>query len=322
MGLLSAQTLTNETYSALPGDVFPTNTTTYQDPGPTGANQTWNFSSLGSTGQANLSYVTPASTGQAASYPGSTAALDAGAGNFVFYAGTPTGWELRGIYSSALGNAIVYSDPERQIPYPFSYNTAWSDDFSANFSSFGTPVARSGSITGLADGFGTLVMPYGTVTNVLRVTVVEDYTDVLTGLGNIEYDFTSVNWFKPGTRAPLLTFNEENTNTLGEVATETRGTWLAGSAVGIEDLLRNAIGVELFPNPATDAVTVTYSTEGGSLQLELFDTTGRLVRSEGITSAMGIGQHVLDVSGLPAGLYQVRITATNGQSGVQRLLVQ
>jgi hypothetical protein len=80
--------------------------------------------------------------------------------------------------------------------------------------------------------------------------------------------------------------------------------------------------VDLFPNPASGQVAVVYSSEGGSLRLELIDGTGRLVRSEGVASAMGIARHDLDISGMPAGLYQVRIVANNGDMGIQRLVVQ
>lgn len=317
-----AQTLDNGNTSPIPGDAFQMNQVPYVAPGSAGANQTWNFTSLPAGTAVNIIMVTPASTGHGASFPGSTVAGDAGGGNYIFYTGSATGFEGRGFYSATLGSSVVYQDPERLFAYPCGYNTTWTDNFSANFTSFGTPVQRSGSITGIADGFGTLLMPYGPVTNVLRVKLVEDYSDVLTGIGTIEYDFTTYNFMKPGIRNALLSISDNVTNQLGTPQTSQSAAWQQIANIGIEEALLNAIGIDLYPNPASDNVAVVYSTAGGRLELELIDGTGRLVRSEAITAAMGIGRHDLHVSGLPTGLYQVRITAANGQMGVQRLMVQ
>jgi hypothetical protein len=322
LGMAMAQTLDNGNNTPVAGDQFTYYQSGYMDPGATGASQTWDYSMLSSGASANFTYVTPASTGHAATFPGSTVAADAGQGNFVFYTGSATGFELRGLYSATLGDYIVYQNPEQLFAYPCSYNTTWTDQFSANFSSFGTNVARAGTVTGVADGYGTLIMPYGTVTNVLRVKITEDYSDVLSGIGSIDYDFISYNWMRPGTRVPLLTFNDNVTNQLGTPQESQTGLWLDGGAIGMEEALRYAIGVELFPNPASGQVAVVYSSEGGSLRLELIDGTGRLVRSEGVTAAMGIARHDLDLGGLSAGLYQVRVVANNGQMGIQRLVVQ
>lgn len=293
----------------------------YIDPGSAGAGQTWDLSGLDTGPEVSLTYVTPASTGQASSFPGATIAASDGQGNYGFYVVNSNGQEIAGVYSATAMSAIPYQNTSKFLTYPCSYNTSWTDNFSSNYTISGISFTRSGTITGTADGFGTLLMPYGTVTNVLRVRTVEDYTDV-SAVATIEYEFTNYYYYKPGTATPIAAVYEQISVISGVPQENFYSIWLSGGPVGILETTANAIGIELYPNPATEQVTVTYSTEGGSMQLELMDATGRLVRSEGITSAMGIGQHVLDVNGLPSGLYQVRITATNGQSGVQRLMVQ
>jgi hypothetical protein len=68
---------------------------------------------------------------------------------------------------------------------------------------------------------------------------------------------------------------------------------------------------------------VTFSSTGGTLTLEVLDQTGRMVRTALLTGqAMGIGQHTIDVSGMPAGMYMLRITDANGEQGTKRLVVE
>jgi hypothetical protein len=92
--------------------------------------------------------------------------------------------------------------------------------------------------------------------------------------------------------------------------------------VGIEEAMGNAIGIDLFPNPAHDQVSVVYSADGGRLQLELIDGLGRVARAERVTPGTGIGRHDLNAHGLAPGLYHARIQAENGDTGSKRLVVR
>jgi hypothetical protein len=66
---------------------------------------------------------------------------------------------------------------------------------------------------------------------------------------------------------------------------------------GSDDL---AAGVEVFPNPANDRVTI-HSSHGRIERIELMDINGRLVRGERVES----DRHVLERKGLEAGVYLV-----------------
>lgn len=315
----AAQTLNNADTSPLPGDQFTYNVADYVAPGPAGANQTWTFTGLTSASTVAISYVSPAATGQSASFADATVASDLG-GDHVFYQADASGLDLLGIYVSPLSAAIPYSNPERMLSYPLAYSNTWSDAFEATFSNLGLPAVRSGTINGNADGYGTLVMPYGTVTGVLRVKTTEDYADDVSGLATIECDFTTYSWYKPGIRSPLLVINDNVTTTFGTPQTEQRATWLPNPSVGMEEALRNAIGIDLFPNPATSELAVVFSAPGGRMTIEVLDNTGRVALAETVSAAMGIGRHLLQVGALPAGLYLVRVTAPSGEQGTQRLV--
>lgn len=83
--------------------------------------------------------------------------------------------------------------------------------------------------------------------------------------------------------------------------------------VGIEDLSAEQ-GVNVYPNPATDRVTVSAK---DLLRADLLDLTGRTINSFSHSNADMV---VLDLSAVPAGIYFLRISTTNGLS-TQKLIV-
>lgn len=63
-------------------------------------------------------------------------------------------------------------------------------------------------------------------------------------------------------------------------------------------------GIQLFPNPTTDQVTLDLSSlPAGTYSAQIFDVTGRLVQQYSLQT----GQTVLDASSLPAGSYFVQV---------------
>jgi hypothetical protein len=76
-----------------------------------------------------------------------------------------------------------------------------------------------------------------------------------------------------------------------------------------------------FPVPATDRITATYSLpQGAAGSLSLADLTGREVRA--ITLATGTTEATLDLSGIAAGTYVLRMTADNRSSGTRIVTVK
>lgn len=84
---------------------------------------------------------------------------------------------------------------------------------------------------------------------------------------------------------------------------------------GIDDQERLLKNVSLFPNPAASQVTI--ETEEKQFTYRLSDICGRLLAS----GASSGSAQVLDVAGLGAGMYLVRIESVNG-AAVQRLIIK
>ena len=86
------------------------------------------------------------------------------------------------------------------------------------------------------------------------------------------------------------------------------------TSTGINEVKESALGLHVFPNPITDATTITFELEGPEdLAIELFDMAGK--RGEVIAErAFNAGKYVLAWSpkDLPNGNYILRLNSAEG----------
>lgn len=68
--------------------------------------------------------------------------------------------------------------------------------------------------------------------------------------------------------------------------------------------------LRLFPNPAKDVITLSNPNNLPLKEVQLYDVTGRLVKSVNVTNGL---QHQMDISELASATYFLLITAENGQ---------
>ncbi|MCB2376422.1 T9SS type A sorting domain-containing protein [Hymenobacter sp. BT635] len=101
------------------------------------------------------------------------------------------------------------------------------------------------------------------------------------------------------------------------IGTETGGVVALGRAAVVLSTkpAAQALALSVYPNPATTTATIETPRP---TRLAVLDVLGRRVR----TAATLSQQHTLDLRGLAPGVYLVRAEAANGQTGVQRLVVQ
>jgi hypothetical protein len=68
--------------------------------------------------------------------------------------------------------------------------------------------------------------------------------------------------------------------------------------VGVQDEVGNT-GLHVYPNPADELLTIAFGPLTGTVQAELMDVTGRVVRTQRLDNASGVAQ--MDLSGIAAG---------------------
>jgi hypothetical protein len=323
--LLAQPSLTSGSVTPVPGDVLHYLTGTYMQPGPGGAAQTWDYSASALTPATGgpVSYVSPAATGHAATFPEATVAQDEGGGNYLFYVGGADSYDDDGSYAGVAPNGLnlVCSDRLKLMVYPFSYGDSFIDSGTATGTQAGNSWPYTSNDTVTADGYGTLVTAIGTITNVLRV-------HSLTHIENDEYDppiiyyKDSYLFYKSGIHGPVAALSLVTSTIFGATTTGSIFDVLDTTSLGIADVARRDIGVEVLGNPAHDRLELLFSTMSGHrYTLEVVDVNGAVLRREERTGdTPGIQREVIDLGGLPAGPYVLRVTDGKGGIGVCRFV--
>ncbi len=218
-------TLTSSTTTPVVGETF-SNQVAQTNNLPSyagGANQTWNYSGLvDSSVAASVQVLLPSATPDAALFPTSNLAVrTANNANFVYFNSQASQLSIVGLDAADTGQ-INYTTPRIYLPYPFAYNSFYTDSVVGEVERYGAIFRGKDSLK--ADGYGTLNLPGGkSYTNVLRVQYIENVTtvkDTTASIGGfpISGTFTanirtvSYLYFTPGTHVPLLTVNETTTS--------------------------------------------------------------------------------------------------------------
>ncbi len=276
------------------------------DPGDTGAGVTWNFSDLDASGSVETTVAHDASTiGGHEDFPEANVAWTNDGLTFTFFKSNSSVLENWGsvVNDADLGFiSIPYSDGEELLTLPLNFGDTNEDDFDGAFSAGGFDVARTGTTTMHADAYGTLITPAGTLYNVLRVKVVEDYSDeiILLGLSTV-YHFEQYYWFLNGNTGPVFQYVYAYVDALGTITEQEVGYYNA-DVVGIRDI--PSLNISVYPNPASDHVLIDLPGMQGTVQVTINDLAGNLVWE---TSVQTDGNVTVTPGQLPAGQYLLQV---------------
>lgn len=265
-------------------------------PGSSGNNQTWDFSGIVTTTTTALDFVSTSSCPSPTSFPTANVSSNFDSQQYVHHKFTSTEYDNVGMYAG--GVAISYSDPETILTFPFTMNDSYVDTFGATFVSGGVTFVRSGDVTVTADGYGTLILPNATISNVLRVKVTEDYGDAVGGVELYHYNIDIYMYYKPGVSTPVLslTHYEQGANIINY------GNFLDDASLSLEESSTEELSV--YPNPFTNDFTVETSANDESI--EVFDILGNLVY---YTKVSDQNKYMIDLNDNESGIYIVRVTS-------------
>ncbi len=93
----------------------------------------------------------------------------------------------------------------------------------------------------------------------------------------------------------------------------------SNNTTGLEVLTTE--GFSIYPNPATDAVTVAFEAQDGTYDISIVDLTGRVLTATSLSNVSGAQEVVLPTSQLASGNYLVAIVK-NGVKFTQKIIVQ
>jgi len=314
-------TLTATGLNPVAGDVFYG---IQGDPGGTsagsdGASVTWDYSFLTQTGKDTTTMLACASTPYCDSFPGSNIALF-----------DNNQYEYASAGSSALSGIGVYQDGLAVriegnldiVYYPLTYNSTHIDSYAVTVNYMGLYEHSSVKDSFVCDGYGTLMLPTGTYTNVLRLHQITVETDSLAYGGSSEvetYGTEGYDWYAGDFHHSLLHLDFDTSESATDpVDIEYYTLPTTGVAsVTTEEALK------VFPNPASDNINLSFSLQDTKdASVSISDVTGRVLFMKN-EDALAIGQNNLSFStaGFPAGVYMVQLQSA-GTHITRKVVVQ
>ncbi|MBS1580659.1 MAG: T9SS type A sorting domain-containing protein [Bacteroidetes bacterium] len=309
-------TLTLATNAPVAGTDYTIEHGPYVSPGNAGALQSWDLSGLTSDSTAALQLVLPSATTNGAQFPIATVA-EVSAPVTSYYQVSADGIRFAG---SDDGTSLIVNTPApTYLAFPCSMGTTWSTPYAATFNYDGNDVFRSGTVTGEADGYGTVTMPWGPVQDVLRIhlmNVLQDSMELFT----LEYTLDSYLFYRAGQSYPLVQlvtatidmgFGQPQVEQFSRWADEI-STGMAAPSVADQDLL-------LYPNPTSGEVDMRMPAgAGANATASILDAAGRVVHQERVPVSGGSTAR-LDLHDLAPGLYTVQLTDGQGACATARL---
>lgn len=290
-----------------------------------GPNQVWDISGLTAlTSFWRYSNTAPTAS-ELASYPGTTMVcsnFDASDNSIIsksYCSGTFT--VADGIVG--LGGLTGYSDAELTLNYstnnvnlgsfPKVYGATTSDVVAGTYVFDIYSGTFTGTYTTTVDASGTMNSSFNETANVIRLKTVENLQISYTGLGVVgTFVQTTYRYYRATDYWPYL----KSTNRVISIAAlglDTNVTEIEKAPATFELSNKDFAfdkSVSLFPNPATNSITVSSSQE--IISLTIVDQLGKVVLTKNKTTN-------LDVSGLQSGIYFIKIV-TDGGSGVKKFI--
>jgi hypothetical protein len=298
------------------GDIYYVhNTEDDLDPGPSGANQTWDFSVINVTSSDELLIMNPSSTPFVSEFPESNQVSHFdGTTTYNYNNVNPSKMEHNG--DGFEGNPpliIHYTNPSTQMIFPFSYNNSSNDTYYSEYTQSGMTMHSHGTVTLMADAWGTVTTPEGTFSNVLRTRnhIVQVDSAFMEGifLYTTTSTFTHYNWHTANSHHPVMSISILSTSLMDDII----GSYTSNTQ-GIPSRISSINKIELYPNPSYG--TINLSCDVGSptvIDLSVYNSLGqKLFSLNNQVLPFGNLQMSIDLSCLKQGMYLLEIKNKEG----------
>jgi hypothetical protein len=297
-------------YTVGSSNSIQTCTTTGPMPSAAGANVAVDYSTVTANGAPqSQSFVAPATTTYGASFPSATVALAVastqGNSGFSYYKVSSTKMELIGIGTTSY--LMLYSNPCTLMSFPMSYNDNMTDNFNAQYTVNGVDVRRGGTISIIADAYGTIKTPAGT-SSYLRLKITQQNVDSFFMNGSLIQSTTSqvvtYNYMNNGSSAPIFSYSEIIT----AQGTSTTSNYNTVNTTGVTEMTSgNLLGLSAYPNPAKNTIMLTSELATQDVvTVKVVDIAGKeVVAASSMLMQAGRNEMPIDIGTLSSGLYSV-----------------
>ena len=325
MGLAAQPVLTAADMTPAVGASFTADVVNYTAPGPATADFVFTVTDDDTLWTGTSICVEPSSTPYASTFPNATFAYSAVGLNGMYTYQSVDASGLHALGSYGPNYYEIASNDALMLQLPCSMGTTWTDSFSTSGVSQGT-LSMIGTVTGEYNGYGTLILPFATFTNVARVEVVKSYTLSFSWSDFIKH-VEIVSYYVQGFSQPLFQSMKDSTYAPGSSASVMYNSIMIDPAtaapLGISEPKGDGPSALVFPNPASDAFTISFTAPvpKGAI-ISLIDAVGKEVKKLEPTNAVANASTMsFDVSSVPRGMYIVRITDAQGRSSNMPLVL-
>lgn len=301
MQAYAQSTLTKANNGYVVGTTFQISTTNLTGGGADGNGISWDMSANSQSGNSTANMLAPSATTAGSSFTMSNVAVSTGGGT-LYYDVNNNGlfhWGLEGG-----GAKFVMTNPEEQLRYPMTVGTSYTDDWTGLFTAPSFSAQRGGTTTVTCNSYGTLILPQGTFTNVLKVKQEQNYADTLNGIPVLTYDVEITQWLSPDQHYILASYTSSSfTNPFSYINSSSNPTGI-GQVMDMEDI------VSVYPNPATDYIRMKATSNIRLKKVFLTDLSGKIMQEW--TNIADLYQSGLNISHLPAASYILHAESIEG----------
>jgi len=296
--------------------------------GQVGANVSWDYSGLTLLDGGQITAINPSEAPAGAQFPASNVALSMGDTIFTFALTNADGYHYMGSQSitGTFPSVLVYSDYRTFIKFPFTYEDTYFDTYKGVSTTSVADIHVSALTEIFADSWGTLILPTGTYTNVLRTITVDVEVDSVFVMGSYVKSFavgrTQYSWFAENSTGPLMSIEILSNQYYGY--TDTVAYYmLTSSGIGNDTHLQ-ASGLQVFPNPADDHVMVEFDiTPNVAATISIVNQVGQFVISRNVTNTLyGSVSERIDISALPPGIYFANVNCNCGKQLTNKFVIR
>lgn len=278
------------------------------DPTPAGANVTWDFSNITVPIVEGITAicVDPKTTPFADSIPEANLCIKNkdsidGPYQYILQQNDKTELLAMGWYEGGNTSFTRYKTGNTILELPTSFGSSYEDYFSFVMYNSGIPFMIDTTFQIIeADAYGTVITPFATYTNVLRIkrkATTQTYINIGAGWNKttlnvlIEYQ-----WFKSGIPTTIMSVSEFNGDKKYMI------NYRASNASTSFEQKTSNNNLHIFPNPATDHINILCNGPGKKV-IELYAIDGSSI----LKATMESKKYQLNMSSFDVGYYIIKV---------------
>ncbi len=300
------------------GDIYyHSNTNDLLNPGPAGANQSWDFSEINVSSTSQSSIMNPNNTPFANDFPECNQVYHFNETSTYLY------YDLSQDEMNHYGEGfddnppmiIYFTDPIKEIEYPFAYNNSFDDEYASSKIYEGLTWHTHGSVTTTADAWGSVTTPEDTYNNVLRVLSVRNQVDSVFIEDIFMYATTctiwNYSWHTGSSHTPVMAISIFDSDILSDTTSN-----YTTSTQHVVNPVTEIRSLQVYPNPASDKILVSFTTNRiNKITISIVDLTGKeIMQYQKDVISNGLQTFDLSLNMLKKGLYFVKIDDGNSTS--------